>query len=189
VARILVGVVAGLVAGRAMTYGPALMVGSSLGAALAGPAVMAAAGGIAALVASDPLAAWRQSWLGERERWQRRPPWGLLVVAAGAAAIVGLVIARTVFTDGAGLEAGYATVWADWSQHLTTQASFAIAGNVPPTNPLLSGTPLLYPFLADFQSATLVVLGASPAAALAVPSGLLLLVVALLVVCLGLRRG
>ena len=187
--RALVAIVAGVVFGAAMTYGLALPAGLSVATVLGGPAVVVAVGVVVAFVTHDPLAPWRRSWLEERERWRAHPSWTALGLAAAGAVVIALIVSKTVFTGGTGLESGYPTVWADWSQHLTTQASFAIAGNVPPTNPLFSGTPLLYPFLADFQSATLVVLGASPAAALAVPSGLLLFVVALLVVCLGLRLG
>jgi hypothetical protein len=187
--RCLIAIVAGIVLSSAMTYGLALVAGLNVGTALGGPAVIVAAGAVASWTMRDPLAAWRQSWRDERERWHARTPWFALAVGAAAAGIVGVIFSRAVFVDGAGLQSGYATVWADWSQHLTTQASFAVAGNVPPTNPLFSGTPLLYPFLADFQSAVLVVLGASPAVALATPSALLVLVVALLIVCLGLRLG
>lgn len=187
--RCLVAIVAGIVLSSAMTYGLALLVGLNAGTALGGPALIVAAGAAVAFKLRDPLSAWRQSWRDERQRWRARPPWAALAVGVVAAVIVGLIFSRAVFSDGAGLQSGYATVWADWSQHLTTQASFAIAGNVPPTNPLFSGTPLLYPFLADFQSATLVALGASPAAALAAPSALLVLAVALLIVCLAMRLG
>ena len=189
VERALITVVAGVLFGSAMTYGLSLLAGLSVATVLGGPAVIVAVGVIVALATRDPIAPWRRSWVDARERWAQRRPWVAVALVTAAAAIVALVFSKTVFTDSAGLVSGYPTVWADWSQHLTTQASFAIAGNVPPANPLLSGTPLLYPFLADFQSATLVVLGASPAAALAVPSGVLLLVAGLLVVCLGLRLG
>ncbi len=80
-------------------------------------------------------------------------------------------------------------MWADWSQHLTTAASFASGGNIPPVNPLFSGTTLLYPFLPDFHAATLMTLGLAPGLALAIPGGVLVMVIALLVVALGRRLG
>jgi len=88
--------------------------------------------------------------------------------------IVVAIFAHTVYTDAGGLEAGYPTVWADWSQHLTTAASFAVGGNIPPVNPLLSGTTLLYPFLPDFHAATLMTLGLAPGLALAIPGAILM---------------
>ena len=80
-------------------------------------------------------------------------------------------------------------MWADWSQHLTTATSFAVGGNIPPVNPLLSGTTLLYPFLPDFHAATLITLGLAPGLALAIPGGILMVVAGMLVVALGRRLG
>ena len=99
------------------------------------------------------------------------------------------IFAHTVYSDSGGLEAGYPTVWADWSQHLTTAASFASGGNIPPVNPLFSGTTLLYPFLPDFHAATLITLGLAPGLALAIPGGVLVVVIGMLVVALGRRLG
>ena len=189
--RVLLAVVAGVLFGSAVTFGLSLLAGLNVATVLAGPALIAAAGAVAARAGYDPVASWATSLAEARDGWRRNPAasWlgaGLIIVAA---VIVAAIFSRTVFTTDGALEAGYTTVWADWSQHLSTASSFAVAANIPPTNPLFSGTPLLYPFLPDFHSATLMVLGASPAAALAVPSGLLVLVVALLVVALGRRLG
>ena len=109
-------------------------------------------------------------------------------MAVGGAAVTA-IFAHTVYTNSGGLEAGYPTVWADWSQHLTTAASFAVGGNVPPINPLFSGTTLLYPFLPDFHAATLITLGLSPGLALAIPGAVLMVVIGMLVVALGRRLG
>ena len=103
--------------------------------------------------------------------------------------VLAALFAHAVYSTGGQLDAGYPTVWADWSQHLSTAASFAVGGNIPPQNPLLSGTPLLYPFLPDFHSATLMALGFSAGAALAIPSAVLALLSALLIVALAQRLG
>ncbi len=121
---------------------------------------------------------------------QRRHRVGLGAVAVAALLVFSLLFAHTLGTDADGnLNAGFQTVWADWSQHLTTMSSFAVAHNLPPQNPLFSGQDLRYPFLPDFQSATLVTLGASPAVALALPGALLAVCITLLVVALAVRLG
>ncbi len=121
---------------------------------------------------------------------QRRHRVGLSAIALAAVALFTVLFAHTLGTDANGnLNAGFQTVWADWSQHLTTASSFAVAHNLPPQNPLFSGQDLRYPFLPDFQSATLVTLGATPAVALALPGALLAVCVTLLVVALAVRLG
>ncbi len=112
------------------------------------------------------------------------------MTAAVSTVLFALLFVHTLSTDGAGnLNAGFLTVWADWAQHLTTASSFAVGHNLPPQNPLFSGQALRYPFLPDFQSATLVTLGASPAAALALPGALLAICITLLVVAVAVRLG
>ena len=189
--RVLLAVVSGVLAGSAVTFGLALAGGLDTVTVLAGPAAVVMLGLLLHLRGARLLAPWSDSLVAARRAWRANPAAGRLAVggAVAAAAVVAVIFARTVFVSDGAIAAGYTTVWADWSQHLSTQASFAVAGNVPPVNPLLSGTPLLYPFLADFQSATLVVLGASPQGALAVPSALLVLTIIGLIVCLGRRLG
>jgi hypothetical protein len=187
--RTLIAAVSGIILGAALTYGLALALGLNVLTVLAGPALWAAAGIAAARWTSDLRAPWREAWAEARTGWHQRPPWVAVAVGAAAAAAIALLFAHAVYSTAGELDAGYPTVWADWSQHLSTAASFAVGGNLPPQNPLLSGTPLLYPFLPDFHSASLMVLGFSPAAALAVPSGLLALAGALLIVALAQRLG
>lgn len=189
--RTLVAVVTGVLFGSALTYALALLAGLNSATVVGAPALIVAAGGALTAARRSPVPAWRASIAMARAYWREHAlaAWAGAGIAALAALMVGVIFSRTLFTSGGALESGYATVWADWSQHLTTTASFAVAHNLPPVNPLFSGTALLYPFLADFQSATLVVLGASPAAALAVPSALLVFVAGTLVVCLARRLG
>src|SRR6185437_5780197 len=140
-------------------YGLALPVGLNTATVLAGPAITLAAGLAVSLLTVNPRAPWHASWVESRDRWMERIPWFSIAALAGCGAVVIAIFGHTVYSDALGLEAGYPTVWADWSQHLTTAASFAVGGNIPPVNPLFSGTSLLYPFLPDFQAATLTTLG------------------------------
>ncbi len=189
--RALLAAVAGVLFGAAATYALSLAAGLSTATVLGGPAVIVAGGAVAAVAVRNPLHAWRDSLLDARVWWREheRMAWTSVLIAVAGAMIVAVIFSRAAFVSDGALSSGYATVWADWSQHLTTVSSFAVAHNVPPINPLFSGTSLLYPFLADFESATLVTLGASSAAALAIPSALLVLVVAGLVVCVARRVG
>ena len=110
------------------------------------------------------------------------------VAEVADAAHIGRTTAYTYDSLG-NLNAGFETVWADWSQHLSTASSFAVAHNLPPQNPLFSGQDLRYPYLPDFQSATLMILGASPAVALALPGVVLAVCIVLLIAALAARLG
>jgi hypothetical protein len=189
VERAAIGLTSGLLIGSAATYGLALLFGLNRATVLLGPALTLAVALGVSLLTVNPRATWHASWVESRDRWAQRIPWfSIFAVAAGVAAVVA-IFAHTVYTDSGGLEAGYPTVWADWSQHLSTAASFATGANIPPVNPLLSGTTLLYPFLPDFHAATLMTLGLAPGLALAIPGAVLVVVVGLLVVALGRRLG
>ena len=138
----------------------------------------------------NPRATWHASWVEiPRPLGDSDVPWFSIAAFVGGTAAVIAIFAHTVYSDAGGLEAGYPTVWADWSQHLTTAASFASGGNIPPVNPLFSGTTLLYPFLPDFHAATLMTLGLAPGLALAIPGAVLVVVIGMLVVALGRRLG
>lgn len=187
--RALVGMVAALLLGSGVTYLVALVAGLSVATVLGGSALTAAA--LAALSLRRRAAAmqlWRDGWHQLMLPEQRGHRIGLGITALAFAIVFALLFAHTMGFDGAGnLNAGFQTVWADWSQHLTTASSFAVGHNLPPQNPLFSGQDLRYPFLPDFQSATLVTLGASPALALALPGALLAMCIVLLVVSLAVR--
>ncbi len=174
-----------------MTYLLALAAGLGVATVLGGAALTAA--GFAALSSRSRRSrrgAWRDGWDELMAPPNRRHRVGLGVTAVAAVLFFAVLFAHTLSDDAAGnLNAGFQTVWADWSQHLTTTNSFAVAHNLPPQNPLFSGQDLRYPFLPDFQSATLVTLGTSPAVALALPGALLAVCVVLLVVALAVRLG
>lgn len=189
VERVLIAVVAGMLFSSATTYGLALLTGLHDWNILGGPVIVAAAGLVPVVFGRKPLRPWLESFRAARVLWVEHPRTGWLAVgiSAAGAAIVALIFARTLSLSDGALQSGYATVWADWSQHLTTTSNF-VMGTLR-TNPLFSGTPLLYPFLADFQSASLIALGASVPAALAVPSGVLVFAGGALVVCLARRLG
>ena len=189
--RILIAIAAGMLFGGAAAYGIALLGGLHDWTVVSGPAAVLAAGVVPAVAGRNPLRPWSESARAARSWWAANPRTAWLAVGLGAAggAIVALIFVRTLSISDGALQSGYATVWADWSQHLTTASSFAVAQNLPPSNPLFSGTPLLYPFLPDFQSASLIALGASAPAALAAPSAILVLVAGALVVRLARRLG
>ena len=189
VERALIGITTGLLVGTAATYGLSLLAGLDIATVLAGPALALVVALAVSLLTVNPRATGRASWVDSRDRWAQRIPWFSILAMAGGGAVVIAIFAHTVYSDSGGLEAGYPTVWADWSQHLTTASSFAVGGNVPPINPLFSGTTLLYPFLPDFHAATLITLGLAPGLALAIPGGILIVVIAMLVVALGRRLG
>jgi hypothetical protein len=189
--RVLIGVVVMVLVGSVVTYLLALLAGLTVATVLGGSALTVIAFGApswprrAALVET-----WRGGWADLKAADQRSHRISLGLTAVVSVYLFSVLFAHTLGSDGAGnLNAGFQTVWADWSQHLTTASSFAVAHNLPPHNPLFSGSDLRYPFLPDFQSATLMTLGASPAFALAVPGVLLSVSIVLLIAALAVRLG
>ena len=189
VERTVIGLTCGLLIGTGVTYVLALLAGLNTATVLAGPALALVIALGVSLLTVNPRATWHASWVESRDRWAARIPWFSLLALAGGTAVVIAIFAHTVYSDAGGLEAGYPTVWADWSQHLSTAASFTQGGNIPPVNPLFSGTALLYPFLPDFHAATLTTLGLAPGLALAIPGAVLMVVIGVLLVALGRRLG
>lgn len=187
--RVLIGVVATVLVGSVLTYLLALVAGISAATVLGGgllTCVCLAAPNLRRTAAV--VAEWRRGWTELCSPAQRRHRLALIAITAAAVVLFSFLFAHTLGTDEAGnVTAGFETVWADWAQHLTTVSGFAVGHNLPPHDSLFSGQDLRYPFLPDFQSATLVVLGASPAVALALPGALLATCITLLVVTLAVR--
>jgi hypothetical protein len=189
--RVLVGVVSTVLVGAALTYVVALVAGLNPAAVLGGDALTCVCFLAPNVRRRHAVAAeWRRGWAELRSAAERRHRLGLVLITVGAVLTFTLLFAHTLRTDeSSNVTAGFETVWADWAQHLTTLSSFATGHNLPPHDSLFSGQDLRYPFLPDFQSATLVTLGASPAVALALPGALLATCITLLVVTLAVRLG
>jgi hypothetical protein len=132
------------------------------------------------------VATWQASL--EDARGRSRATLVLAVIAVVAAVAFTLLLSRAMFQDAAGdLVTGY---WIpDWGQHLITASSFSTAQNFPPQNPIMSGTPLYYPFLPDFTSGMLMRLGLGDGPSLWLPQVILAVVLVLLVVSLAERLG
>ena len=99
--------------------------------------------------------------------------------------VLGLLTARWAVTwSGAivetsnGLIASHVNLWGDWPVHLGNVASFAYAGNFPPTHPRFAGTSFGYHYLSDLTAAMLVPFGLEPGAALSLHSFVLCVAVA-----------
>ena len=129
---------------------------------------------------------WRLTW--DEARGQLGTTVSLAAIAAVALVVFALLFSRAMFQDAGGdLVTGY---WIpDWAQHLITASSFSTAQNLPPQNPIMSGTPLYYPFLPDFTSGMLMRLGLGDGPALWLPQVILAVALVLLVVSLAERLG
>jgi hypothetical protein len=132
------------------------------------------------------IATWQASL--EDARGRSRGTLVLAVIAVVATVAFALLFSRAMFQDAAGdLVTRY---WIpDWGQHLITASSFSAAQNLPLQNPIMSGTPLYYPFLPDFTSGMLMRLGLAAGPSLWLPQVLLAVVLVLLVVSLAERLG
>lgn len=163
----------------------------SLGLGLGPAAILVApvAVTVIALVAAralgrDVAEPWQASWAAARRG--ARAGLGMAALTAAAALCFSLLFSRAMFQDAAGsLMTGY---WIpDWAGHLITAQSFATAQNLPPQDPLMSGTPLYYPFLPDFGSAMLMRLGLADGPSLWVPQVVLGIALVVLVVSFAAR--
>jgi hypothetical protein len=185
--RIALAVVAGVLGGSLAALGFTTIAGIRTVTVLAGPVLIAVLALIGQRLGGDPREGWRQSLAAVPERWRTRELMWISAVAVAAVIGFSVLFAHTLFTQDGSVDSNFATVWADWSMHATTASNFALGHDLPPTSPVFSGTPLLYPFLPDFQSGMLLTLGTGIAAALAVPSALFCVAIVLLVVSLGRR--
>lgn len=83
--------------------------------------------------------------------------------------VVVWLFGRALIVKDGNIIAGDRLVWTDWPIHLSIASSFAWGHNFPPQNPNFAGVSLIYPFMADFVSGVLLVLGASYPLAFAAP--------------------
>jgi hypothetical protein len=161
VALALVGLATGFVLGpvAASVLPAALTVGTPIGL-LAIPRYRdAARGDLAGMVATvrRGAAAWPRTLL--------------LLAGLGALIAVGLLAVDRVMIEGpGGIGTGYVNNLGDLPFHLQVVASFGWAGNLPPKDPTYAGAAFTYPFLADYLSGMLVMVGASLRAALLLPT-------------------
>ncbi|HUY96108.1 MAG TPA: hypothetical protein VMW47_00505 [Verrucomicrobiae bacterium] len=182
--RLALSLLLGLTLSTLASYLVALLIGVSALSALAGPVVvlLLAIGG-ARVLRAPVLDPWRDlaaaAMSGDRRVAAGTLGTGVFVLLLGAALF--LLVSRALAVGPGGvITAGYAPTWSDWSVHASYAESFWRGHNLPPTDTLLTGTPLRYPFMADFQSSLLLGLGQSVAAALVVPSWLVTWVAATL---------
>jgi hypothetical protein len=93
-----------------------------------------------------------------------------LPIAVGLLALaMGYLFARAVEVTPDGWLSHYNNTWSDWSFHASYATTFVYGHNLPPDNPLFSGTPFRYPFAPDFLSSLLIAGGWSIPAALIWP--------------------
>jgi hypothetical protein len=186
--RVALAVVTGVLGSAACALGLSTAFGIRQATALGGPVLLALIGLAGCALGGGVLDGWRQSVDEVPERWRSRELMIVGGVAVAAVAGFAVLFSHTLFTAADGsIASNVNTVWADWSMHATTANSFALGHNLPPTDPIFSGTSLLYPFLPDFHSGMLVTLGSGIAGALAVPGALLCVAITLLVVSVARR--
>jgi hypothetical protein len=185
--RAALAVVAGVDLGALVTLGLVLVAGISAASVLLGPVLLGLGALAVAWRVGGPWSPWRQSLAEVPARWRSRELWPVLALLVVSVAGFSVLFAHTLFRSGQDIDAGFTTVWADWSLHATGASSFAAGHNLPPQDPLFSGTPFRYPFLPDFHAGMLLALGASPEVALAIPDAVLCVAITLLVVALARR--
>ena len=148
---------------------------------------------VAAALATDQLydrggldRVWRDSWRTARSTGRRSTiaTWGIAAVALVAFTAV---FSRTLMDNSGTLQSSYIGVWGDWSLHSTVASSFVHSGNLPATDPWLSGQGLRYPPVPDLHSAILQLAGASLPLSLWMPGVVMCVAISMLVVALARR--
>ncbi len=185
--RIAIATVAAFALDAAVCFALSLVLGLGPLSILLAPALVTGVGLLLARrIGVDVVATWRTSW--EDSRGEPGGGLTLAAVAIVAAVVFTLLFSRAMYQDAAGdLVTGY---WLpDWAQHLITASSFAIGHNLPPQNPIMSGTALYYPFLPDFTSGMLMRLGLADGPSLWLPQIFLAVALVVLVVSLAERLG
>ncbi|HXA27998.1 MAG TPA: hypothetical protein VN193_04550 [Candidatus Angelobacter sp.] len=185
--RIALAVVIGLLGSAVCGLGLSTVFGIGRATALGGPLLLAVIGLLGCVLSGGVLDSWRESVAEVPARWHSRELMVLSAVVVVAVAGFAVLFSHTLFDENGAIVSNFSTVWADWSMHATTANGFALGHNLPPTDPIFSGTTLLYPFLPDFQSGMLVTLGSGIGAALAVPSAVLCVAILLLIVSVARR--
>lgn len=103
--------------------------------------------------------------------WQRRPfDRTALIVFMILAALFSLIAPKLLIRRADGLYTGIINAYGDVAWHLANITAFAEGQTTPPENPILAGTRLTYPFLANFLSAILLKSGASLPTSVTVPA-------------------
>jgi len=163
--RVVIGIVLAVVVLTLWGYILALAVGVTMGLVLLLALIGLGAGG---------FLLWRhrprlRSALAARS-WAQRATITVAAAIAVVALSMGYLFLRAVEVTPDAWLAHYNNTWSDWSFHASYTTTFVYGHNLPPQNPIFSGTPFRYTFAPDFLSALLVAGGWSIPAALAWPS-------------------
>jgi hypothetical protein len=102
----------------------------------------------------------------------------------GLVTLVSLLAPRYISLEENGLVTNMLNTYGDLGWHVAAITNFAHSPAMPPQNPVFAGHTLIYPFLADFHSATLINAGASLVHALTLPAVFLIPLFFTLLYCL-----
>jgi hypothetical protein len=163
--RVVIGIVLAVVGLTLLGYVLALAIGVTVGLVL----LLALLG-----LAVGAFLLWRhlkrlRSALATRP-WTQPAAISVAVAVCVIALAMGYLFLRAVAVTPDAWLAHYSNTWSDWSFHASYTTTFVYGHNLPPQNPIFSGTPFRYTFAPDFASALLVAGGWSIPAALAWPS-------------------
>ncbi|MCH8748204.1 hypothetical protein IH781_00480 [Patescibacteria group bacterium] len=96
---------------------------------------------------------------------------GVLVTSIVFASVI---VPNLLYQNEQGLHTNILNAWGDLGWHMSVVTSFAEGQTNPPTNPIMAGEKLTYPFLIDFLSGVLLIAGATYAPSITWPALLLL---------------
>jgi len=161
------GAATGLVALAGLGFVAALVLGPTPASVVLAAAIVALPTGLLG------RARWRAAAardLAKLAAVARRPSGIIGAVALGAGLLFAwLLVDRVMIERPEGISTGFVNNLGDLPFHLQAIASMGWAGNVPPEDPTYAGAAFTYPFLADYLSAMLLMVGASLRESIALP--------------------
>ncbi len=94
-----------------------------------------------------------------------------------------LIVPKLLFATDTGLSTGILNAYGDVAWHTANITAFSQGQSFPPQNPILAGSPLIYPFLSNFLSGVLMIAGAPLQASIVLPAFFLIPLIFTLMYC------
>lgn len=119
-----------------------------------------------------------------RQQWEKQPLDKIaLIVTVSTFALAALITPNLLFEEKGNLYVGAINAWGDLGFHAALITNLRDSSSLITQNPILAGHRLVYPFLSDFFSATLLAENISLVTAIVIPALILIPITLILLYC------